>query len=91
MLLLLSLVGLASAIALNPDPADSGSITAESIRSLPGLFGWLWETAYAVMLAWAVFAVGTALVSRGRSALVRDQWLAITVALLASFLVTSDW
>ena len=91
MLLLVSLVGLASAIALNPDPADSGSITAEFIRSLPGLFGWLWEIAHALMLAWAAFVVGAALVSRGRSALVRDQWLAITVALLACFLVASDW
>ena len=91
MLLMLSLVGVATGIALAPDPTDPASVTAEFIRSLPGLFGWLWEIAHTLLLAWAVIVVGAALLGRGRLALVRDQWLAMGVALFACFLVAGDW
>jgi uncharacterized membrane protein YbhN (UPF0104 family) len=91
MLFIASLAGLATATVLAPDPSGSASATSDFIRSLPGLFGWFWEIAYVLMLAWAVILVGAALVGRGRILLARDQWLAVILASVGSFLLAGDW
>lgn len=89
LLLIVALIGVAIAIA--PDQADRGSATAAFIRSLPGFFGWFWEIVYVLMLTWAVILLGSALVGRGRTLLVRDQWVAVILAFVGSFLMAGNW
>jgi uncharacterized membrane protein YbhN (UPF0104 family) len=90
MLLIASLVGLLTAVVLAPAATTSPSPTAELIGSLPGLFGWFWEIAYALVFAWATLLVGSALVGHGRLALARDQVLALVLAGVGC-LLASGW
>jgi uncharacterized membrane protein YbhN (UPF0104 family) len=90
MLFIASLVGLVIAVVLAPEVTTSASPTAELLESLPGLFGWFWEVAYALLFAWAAILIGAALVGRGRLALTRDQLLALGLAAIGCFLA-SDW
>jgi uncharacterized membrane protein YbhN (UPF0104 family) len=90
-LFIASVVGIALALVLAPDPADSGSATSTFLRSLPGLLGWFWEIAYVLVFVWAAILLGAPLVSRGRLRLSRDQLLAIVVASVGSLLMAGDW
>ena len=91
MLFIASIVGLALAIVLAPDPADPRSATATLLRSLPGLFGWFWEITYVLAFLWAAILLAAPLLSRGRLRLVRDQLLALTLACVGSLVLAGDW
>jgi uncharacterized membrane protein YbhN (UPF0104 family) len=86
-----SVIGVAVALLLAPDPADSGSATSAFLRSLPGLLGWFWEIAYVLVFVWAAILLGAPLVSRGRLRLARDQWLALIAASVGSLLLAGNW
>jgi uncharacterized membrane protein YbhN (UPF0104 family) len=90
-LFIISVVGIAIALVLAPDPADSGSATSAFLRSLPGLLGWFWEIAYVLVFVWAAFLLGAPLVSRGRLRLLRDQFLALVLASVGGLLLAGDW
>ena len=90
-LFIASVVGIAIALLLAPDPADSGSATSAFLRSLPGLLGWFWEIAYVLVFVWAAILLVAPLVSRGRLSLARDQWLALIVTSVGSLLLAGDW
>ena len=70
-LFITSLIGVAIALVLAPDPADSGSTTSTFLGSLPGLLGWFWEIGYVLVFFWAAILLGAPLVSRGRLRLSR--------------------
>jgi uncharacterized protein (TIRG00374 family) len=91
MLFIVSVVGVAIATVLAPDPADPGSVTTTFLRSLPGLLGWFWEIAYVLVFVWAAILLGAPLVSRGRLRLAREQLLAIILASVGSLLLAGDW
>ncbi len=90
-LLIISVIGIAIALVLVPDPAGSESATSTFLRSLPGLLGWFWEIAYVLVFVWAAILLGAPLVSRGRLRLSRDQLLALVLASVASLLLAGDW
>ncbi len=91
MLFIASIVGLALAIVLAPDPADPRSATATFLRSLPGLFGWFWEIAYLLAFLWAAILLAAPLLSRGRLSLARDQLLALALACVGGLVLAGDW
>ena len=91
MLLIISVVGIAIALVLAPDPGTSGSATSTFLRSLPGLLGWFWEIAYVLVFVWAAILLGAPLVSRGRLRLARDQWFALVVASVGGLVLAGDW
>jgi uncharacterized membrane protein YbhN (UPF0104 family)/tRNA A-37 threonylcarbamoyl transferase component Bud32 len=90
-LFITSVIGVGIALALAPDPADSGSATSTFLRSLPGLLGWFWEIGYVLVFVWAAILLGAPLVSRGRLRLSRDQLLALVLASVGSLLLAGDW
>jgi uncharacterized membrane protein YbhN (UPF0104 family) len=59
------------------------------VAAMPGLFGWFWELSYDGALLWAVAMVIAALAAR-RPGLVRDQILAVGVAVGLAALITND-
>ena len=90
-LFITSVAGIAIALLLAPDPADSGSATSAFLRSLPGLLGWFWEIAYVLVFVWAAILLVAPLVSRGRLRLSRDQLLALVLASVGSLLMAGDF
>ena len=90
-LFITSVVGIALALVLAPDPATSGSATSTFLRSLPGLLGWFWEIAYVLVFVWAAILLGAPLVSRGRLRLARDQWFALVVASVGGLVLAGNW
>jgi uncharacterized membrane protein YbhN (UPF0104 family) len=61
---------------------DSSFVTAvtDAVRSLPGLFGWFWESCDVLVVLWAITLIVASLVGRARLGLLRDQVAAIVVA-----------
>ena len=78
-----------------PGPTDVDAKVAKAIASFPGLLTWLWETAYAAALLWALVLVLAALVTRHRRVLVLEQLGAVVLALglggLLAVLEGSSW
>jgi uncharacterized membrane protein YbhN (UPF0104 family) len=68
---------------------DSSFVSAVSdvVRSLPGLFGWFWESCDVLVVLWAVTLIVAALVGRARLGLLRDQVAAVVVASVAGALL----
>jgi uncharacterized membrane protein YbhN (UPF0104 family) len=88
-LCVVSIATIATTAALAPDPKDT-SATAAFIRSLPGLFGWFWESVHVLAIAWAAALLVAALFGKGRRSLFRDQVLALVLAMLGGFLLAGD-
>ena len=78
-----------------PGPTSIDSLVTGLVRSLPGLFGWFWEIAYDLLLAWTLMLVALALFARGRKRLLFEEMLAgalaFGVALLAGRIAGTDW
>jgi uncharacterized membrane protein YbhN (UPF0104 family) len=74
-------------------PQDAAFVTAvtDLVRSLPGLFGWFWETCDVLVVLWAITLVVASVVGGARLGLLRDQIAAVVVAAVAgAFLLTGD-
>jgi len=82
--LILVLVTLASATS-----SLAGSVAAV-VQALPGLIGWFWELCDTLVVVWALVIVGVTVFSNGRLSLLRDQTLAVVLALGAGTLVLED-
>jgi uncharacterized membrane protein YbhN (UPF0104 family) len=78
-----------------PGPTSIDSLVTGLVQSLPGLFGWFWEIAYDLLLAWSLVLIALALVARGRRRLLVEEGLAgalaFGVALVAGRLAGTDW
>src|SRR5829696_7869211 len=81
-----ALVGLAS---LARGATELSRAIRDLVAAIPGLFGWFWELSYDAALLWAVAMVIAALAAR-RPGLVRDQILALGVAVALAALITND-
>jgi uncharacterized membrane protein YbhN (UPF0104 family) len=70
-------------------PEDSSFVTAltDVVRSLPGLFGWFWESCDILVVLWAITLAVACVVGRARLGLLRDQIAAVVVASIAGALM----
>ena len=82
-LLVFGVVGLGIMSQVSPDTAAVDGFT-EWVRSLPGLFNWVWDLCYVILAVWAIILLCVPLVARGRASVARDQILALALAIAAS-------
>jgi uncharacterized membrane protein YbhN (UPF0104 family) len=80
LLLLASIVAVALLTIIAPGPTRLDGALKGFIDALPGLLGWFWEISYDLLVLWALFLLGAALVSRRRKRLLLDQVLAGLIA-----------
>jgi uncharacterized protein (TIRG00374 family) len=94
-LLAIALVTVVGFSFVAPGPTLLDTATARLVRALPGLFGWLWELSFDLLIAWAAVLLGIALFARGRKSLLLDQLmagvLAFGLALLAGRIAGTGW
>ncbi|MEP6757915.1 MAG: lysylphosphatidylglycerol synthase transmembrane domain-containing protein [Actinomycetota bacterium] len=80
---------LAAATIVNTTSSLAQSVTAV-IQALPGLIGWFWELCDTLIIIWAFTVVVVTVCSGHRLTLLRDQILAIAIALLAGGLLLEE-
>jgi uncharacterized protein (TIRG00374 family) len=88
-MLALAIVG---AVALSfpaPGPTAIDTAATNLVRQLPGLAGWFWEAAYALLIIWALVLMALSLVAHGRKRLFLYEVLAGTLALGVAILVAN--
>jgi uncharacterized protein (TIRG00374 family) len=85
-LLALSVVAVLLLSIPAPGPTKLDTAVTNLLASVPGLFGWLWEVGYDLLIGWAVVLLGLALFSRGRKRLFLEEVVAGGVALGFSML-----
>jgi uncharacterized membrane protein YbhN (UPF0104 family) len=61
--------------------------TAAFVRALPGLLDWFWGFCDTLIVVWAVTLIAAALVAKGRLSLIRDQSIALAVAIASGILL----
>jgi len=78
-----------------PGPTSIDSLVTGLVRALPGLFGWFWEIAYDLLIAWTLVLIASALFAPGRKRLLLEEVLAgasaVGFALVAGWLAGTDW
>jgi uncharacterized membrane protein YbhN (UPF0104 family)/tRNA A-37 threonylcarbamoyl transferase component Bud32 len=78
-----------------PGPTSIDSLVTGLVKALPGLFGWFWEIAYDLLIAWTLVLIALALFAHGRKRLLFDEVfagaLAVGFALLAGWLAGTHW
>lgn len=78
-----------------PGPTDVDANVAAAIATFPGLLTWVWESAYAAALLWALVLVLVAVGARHRRVLFLEQFGAVVLALgvggLVAVLEGSSW
>jgi uncharacterized protein (TIRG00374 family) len=73
-----------AAIALSfpaPGPTAIDTAAADLVRQVPGLLGWFWEAAYALLIVWSLALLALALFAHGRKRLFLYEVLAGSLAL----------
>jgi uncharacterized membrane protein YbhN (UPF0104 family) len=80
-LLILAALGLVALTLAAPGPTALDRPVAAFIDALPGLFGWFWEIAYALLIGWALLLLILPLASRGRRLLFVEELAAGALAL----------
>ena len=78
-LLAAATMGMVSLFASEPTTVDD-EIT-RFIGDFPGLLGWFWEICYDLLIGWPLVLLIASLVARHRLLLLRDQVVAIVVAI----------
>ena len=78
-----------------PGPTTFDLLITSLVQDLPGLFGWFWEIAYDLLIAWAIVLLAFALFAHNRWRLLFDEVLAAALALglglLAGWIAGTDW
>lgn len=87
--LALVILGVVSLFAPNATTADSEIVKV--VDALPGLFGWFWELCYDLLLAWPLVLLIATVVARHRLFLLRDQVIAIALAIVGTLIVAGGW
>jgi hypothetical protein len=80
------------AVALSfpaPGPTAIDTAATNLVRQLPGLAGWFWEAAYALLIIWALVLIGLPLFAHGRKRLFLYEVLAGALALGVAILVAN--
>ena len=72
-------LGLVSLFA--PEPTTVDQELTRFVGDLPGLLGWFWEICYDLLIGWPLVLLIASLVARHRLFLLRDQLVAIVLAL----------
>jgi uncharacterized membrane protein YbhN (UPF0104 family) len=80
-LLVISVVVLLLLLVPAPGPTTLDKAVASFLSSLPGTFGWLWETFYATALAWALVLMAAAALTRHRRIVLVEQLVGMVLAL----------
>lgn len=89
-LLLLAIVSYGLTL-LAPETTSIGAWITQFVRALPGLLGWFWNICYDLLLGWPLILLIASVVARHRLFLLRDQVIAIALALGASTLAAGGW
>ena len=71
-----------------PGPTAIDTAATNLVEQLPGLAGWFWEAAYALLVIWSLVLVGLSLFAHGRKRLFFYEVLAGAIALGAAMCVT---
>ena len=78
-----------------PGPTSIDSLVTGLVKALPGLFGWFWELAYDLLIAWTLALLALALFTHGRKRLLLEEalagGLAVGSAVVAGWLAGTDW
>ncbi|RPJ12240.1 MAG: hypothetical protein EHM22_06875, partial [Actinobacteria bacterium] len=74
-----------------PEPTTVDQELTRFIGDLPGLLGWFWEICYDLLIGWPLVLLIASLVARHRLFLLRDQLVAIVLALGFGTLVAGGW
>jgi uncharacterized membrane protein YbhN (UPF0104 family)/tRNA A-37 threonylcarbamoyl transferase component Bud32 len=78
-----------------PGPTSIDSLVTGLVQALPGLFGWFWEIAYDLLIAWTLVLIALALFAHGRKRLLFEELLAgalaVGVSLVAGWLAGTSW
>jgi uncharacterized membrane protein YbhN (UPF0104 family)/tRNA A-37 threonylcarbamoyl transferase component Bud32 len=78
-----------------PGPTSIDSLVTGLVKALPGLFGWFWEVAYDLLIAWTLVLIAFALFAHGRQRLLFEELLAgalaVGFALVGGWLAGTDW
>jgi uncharacterized membrane protein YbhN (UPF0104 family) len=82
-------LGLVSLVA--PGPTYLGGVFERFLAALPGLFGWFWEMAVALLVLWPAILVGGAVIGRGRLTLLREQAMAVVFVLVGAAVLAPSW
>ncbi|MCA0332144.1 MAG: hypothetical protein LCI03_19935, partial [Actinobacteria bacterium] len=80
-LLVISVVVLLLLLVPAPGPTSLDTAVATFLSSLPGTFGWLWETFYATALAWAIVLMLAAALTRHRRIVFVEQLVGVVLGL----------
>jgi uncharacterized membrane protein YbhN (UPF0104 family) len=75
-LVLLALLVIGGMTLVAPGPGVLDTATQEFVQSLPGLFGWFWETAYDLLFIWAIVLIAIPIVARKRTRMLFAELLA---------------
>lgn len=82
-------LGLVSLVA--PGQTHLGEVLERFLTALPGLFGWFWEMAVALLVLWPVILVGAAVIGRGRLTLLWEQVLGVIFVLVGAAVLAPSW
>jgi len=86
-MLLFASVATVSCASIVPEDAAFVTAVTDLVRSLPGLFGWFWETCDVLVVLWAITLVVASVAGHARLGLLRDQVAAVVVAGIAGTLL----
>jgi uncharacterized membrane protein YbhN (UPF0104 family) len=85
--LVVIVIGLITLVA--PGSGELDRTTQQFVASLPGLFGWFWETAYDVLFVWAVVLIAVPIVARRRTRMLVGELLAAALTFLFGVAVSA--
>src|ERR1041385_65606 len=78
----LALLTIAGMTLVAPGPGHLDIATQQFVRSLPGLFGWFWETAYDVLFLWAIVLIAIPIAARRRTRMLVGELSAAALTFL---------
>src|SRR4029450_13548562 len=82
-------LGLVSLFA--PDPTAADARFTELVKDLPGLLGWFWETASALLVLWPLVLLVAAVLASHRLFLLRDQLVGAVLTVGVTTLVSGGF
>ena len=88
-LVALAVVVLGLLLLVAPGPGELDRTTEQFVTSLPGLFGWFWETAYDALFVWAAVLIAVPIVARKRTRMLVGEVLAASLTLLLGVAVSA--
>jgi len=78
----LALLTIAGMTLVAPGPGHLDTATQQFVRSLPGLFGWFWETAYDVLFIWSIVLIAIPIAARKRTRMLVGELSAAALTFL---------